>query len=139
MSSTYMSDIFQVEPDLHTAIVVVKRQTDVAVQTEEDGEHVEELAGKLTVCSRLCGLHATSCADLFTAALKAMLEQESASRRRTQTAYEEAQLRRVQAESALANVRQEQASPFVVPAMMDAFAKLVQLSDAVLLASAESA
>ncbi|KAL6298302.1 hypothetical protein BKA93DRAFT_830805 [Sparassis latifolia] len=56
---------------------------------------------------------------------------ERGRREQAEAAVEAERRWRQQAEAMLEEVRRERAAPFVVPAIMDAFVKLVQLSDAV--------
>ncbi|KZT70669.1 hypothetical protein DAEQUDRAFT_810545 [Daedalea quercina L-15889] len=57
-------------------------------------------------------------------ALRTQLETESEARRAAELALEEEQRRRERAEGTLADVRRESNGPFVVPALLDAFAEI---------------
>ncbi|OBZ78371.1 hypothetical protein A0H81_02240 [Grifola frondosa] len=62
------------------------------------------------------------------AALRAELNREIAARRAAEAAANEERARRVHAEGVLDDTRREYSTPFVVPALMEAFFKLAQLS-----------
>lgn len=70
--------------------------------------------------------------------LRVELAEECAALRGAEGAYADERRLRAQAEDALEAVRQEQAAPFVVPALLDAFLKLVKLSDSALFAASET-
>lgn len=64
--------------------------------------------------------------------LKQSLAQEVEARIAAEEALKTERIQRLRAERLVEDIRKEQASPFVVPALMDAFVKIAQMSDTAL-------
>lgn len=70
------------------------------------------------------------CLNLFyCAGLRAQLQGETEARHAAELALMMERRRRELAESAVEDAQRERAAPFVVPALMDAFMRISQLSD----------
>lgn len=61
------------------------------------------------------------------------MDQEIAARKAIEEAYKAEWTERVRVQRLVEDIKREQASPFVVPAIMDAFAKIAQMSDTAML------
>lgn len=68
------------------------------------------------------------CSSPFCTDLRAELRRESAARRRAEDDLQDERRKRVQAEDVLDDMRREYSAPFIVPALVDVFTKLAQLT-----------
>lgn len=73
----------------------------------------------------------------FCTALRTELIREKTARLIAEAALEAEQKRRIQIERVLEDVGREQSSPFIVPALMDAFLKLAEMGDTAVLSCAK--